>query len=82
MNQTLALRVLGRIMNWPDDRAGDEFQWLRLMARLKYDGYHDFHAGMRFVESLVTWLQQFKRPEERETAYAFVRPHSRLRRTQ
>ena len=47
MNQTLALRVLGRIMNWPDDRAGDEFQWLRLMARLKYDGYHDFHAGMR-----------------------------------
>ena len=73
MNQTLALRVLGRIMNWPDDRAGDEFQWLRLMARLKYDGYHDFHAGMRFVESLVTWLQQFKRPEERETAYAFVR---------
>ena len=73
MNQNLALKVLGRIMSWPDDRAGDEFQWLRLMARLKYDGYHDFHAGMRFIESLVTWLQQFERPQERETAYAFVR---------
>ena len=73
MNQDLALKVLGRIMNWSDDRARDEFRWLRLMARLKYDGYHDFHAGMRFAESLVTWLQQFENPEERETAYAFVR---------
>lgn len=73
MNQDLALRVLGRIMKWPDDRARDEFRWLRLMARLKYDGYHDFHAGMRFVESLVTWLQQFESRQERETAYAFVR---------
>ena len=73
MNQDLALRVLGGIMKWPDDRARDEFQWLRLMARLKYDGYHDFHAGMRFVESLVTWLQQFEGRQERETAYGFVR---------
>ena len=73
MNQDLALRVLGEIMKWPDDRARDEFQWLRLMARLKYDGYHDFHAGMRFVESLVTWLQQFEGRQERETAYSFVR---------
>ena len=42
------------------------------MARLKYDGYRDFQAGMRFVETLVTWLQQFRQPD-RETAYAFVR---------
>ena len=28
---------------------------------------------MRFVESLVTWLQQFRSSQERETAYAFVR---------
>ena len=72
MNQDLALRVLGEIMNWADDRAREEFAWLRLMARLKYDGYRDFQAGMRFIESLTTWLQQF-RAGERETAYAFVR---------
>lgn len=72
MNQELALRVLGQIMNWPDDRAREEFRWLRLMARLKYDGYRDFQAGMRFIESLATWLQQFA-AGERETAYAFVR---------
>jgi hypothetical protein len=31
-----------------------------------------FQAGMRFIESLAIWLQQFA-PAERETAYAFVR---------
>ena len=41
------------------------------MARLKYDGYRDFQASMRFIESLATWLQQFE-PHERETAYALA----------
>lgn len=72
MNQDLALKVLSQIMNWQDERAREEFRWLRLMARLKYDGYRDFQAGMRFIESLATWLQQFT-PAERETAYEFVR---------
>lgn len=73
MNQVLGLRVLGQIMQWDDGRARREFAWLRLMARLKYDGYRDFQAGMRFIESLVTWLQQFKQLRERETAYTFMR---------
>lgn len=72
MNQDLGLKILSQIMDWSDDRAREEFRWLRLMARLKYDGYRDFQAGMRFIESLATWLQQFKL-EERETAYSFVR---------
>src|SRR6266850_8021372 len=72
MNQALGLRILGEIMNWDEDRAMKEFAWLRLMSRLKYDGYRDFIAGMRFVESLSAWLQQFK-PEEREIAYSFIR---------
>ena len=59
-------------MKWTDDRAREEFAWVKLMARLKYDGYRDFQAGMRFIESLATWLQQFE-PHERETAYAIVR---------
>ena len=60
-------------MRWTDEKAHREFQWLKLMARLKYDGYRDFQAGMRFVESLATWLQQFAEPGEREAAYEFVR---------
>lgn len=73
MNQDLALKVLAQIMHWDDENARKEFQWLKLMARLKYDGYRDFQAGMRFVESLATWLQQFSDSSERKTAYDFVR---------
>jgi hypothetical protein len=73
MKKELALRVLSSVMDWDDARAIDEFRWLSLMSRLKYDGYQDFLAGVRFIESLATWMQQFEHPEEREQAYAFVR---------
>jgi hypothetical protein len=72
MNQELALRTLGQVLAWDDDRAREEFRWLRMMARIKYDGYRDFLAGARFIESLVTWLQQFE-VADRETAYQFAR---------
>lgn len=45
---------------------------MELMAQLKYDDYREFLAGMRFLESLVAWLQQFA-PADRVTAYDFVR---------
>lgn len=72
MNQDLALRVMGDIMQWDDDESRKEFSWLKLMARLKYDGYRDFQAGMRFTESLAMWLQQFDQNERRD-AYKFVK---------
>lgn len=72
MKQDLGLKILGHILKWDDTRARDEFSWLRLMSRLKYDDYRDFRAGARFIESLATWLQQFE-PEDRETAYEFVK---------
>ena len=52
MNQDLGLRILGRIMAWDDERARKEFRWLRLMARLKYDGYRDFPGGHAFRRKL------------------------------
>lgn len=71
MKSDLALRVLGHIMNWDDEQAHEEFRTLRLMASVKYDGYRDFEAGVRFLESLAAWLQQFD-PDERPAAYQFV----------
>ncbi|MFO0645870.1 MAG: hypothetical protein U0326_06505 [Polyangiales bacterium] len=73
MKQQLALRVLAEAMNWSDDEANREFEWLKLISRVKYDGYQGYLAGVRFVESLIVWLQQFKETEERRTAYGFVR---------
>ena len=72
MNEAVALRVLGSILQWRDEEANEEFRWLRLMSRLKYDGYRDFQAGVRFIESLATWLQQFDQ-DDRRVAYNFVR---------
>lgn len=72
MNDELSKRVLGQIMGWDDDRAREEYRWLEFFSSIKYDGYRDFQAGMRFIESLAKWLQQFD-PDERETAYEFVR---------
>lgn len=72
MNDALSKRVLGRIMGWDDDRAREEYRWLEFFSSLKYDGYRDFQAGMRFIESLATWLQQFE-SRERETAFRFVK---------
>lgn len=73
MRRELALRVLGDILGWDDARATNEFRWLNLMSRLKFDGYQDFLAGVRFIESLATWVQQFQSIDEREVAYSFVR---------
>ena len=73
MNEGLCLRTLASIMEWTDDHAREEYQWLRLMSRFKYDGYRDFVAGVRFLECLITWLTQFKTSKQREVAYDFVR---------
>ncbi len=72
MNQDFILGKLAEIMAWEAGQDRAEFAWLRLMSQMKYDGYQDFLAGARFVESLADWLQQFNN-EERQVAYDFVR---------
>ena len=72
MNQQLALRILSDTMKWDNRRSTEEFAWLQLIARMKYDGYRDYSAGLRFVECLVTWLKQFEEGD-REAAYGLVK---------
>ncbi len=72
MNQDFILGKLAEIMSWDTDQARNELAWLRLISQMKYDGYHDFLAGARFVESLADWLQQFS-AADRGVAYKFVR---------
>lgn len=75
MNQEFILGKLSEIMLWDTGQSKEEFAWLDLMSKLKYDGYQDFRAGARFVESLADWLQQFPTHPERKTAYDFIRKH-------
>lgn len=72
MNTELSLRVLGEIMQWSDDKAREEFKWLKFMSQYKYDEYREYLAGARFTEHLANWLQQFEQAD-RESAYNFVR---------
>ena len=69
---TLALNLIADVMKWDNAVATREYAWLRLMSDVKYDGYSDFRSGIRFLESLVTWLKQFE-PANRATAYQFVK---------
>lgn len=72
MDEQLALRLLGRIMQWNEEVATREYAWVRLIASLKYDGYGDYVAGVRFAESLAGWLAQFDE-NDRQTAYDFIK---------
>ncbi|MEO1167928.1 MAG: hypothetical protein AAFW97_04360 [Pseudomonadota bacterium] len=69
----LGLRLIANIMGWEDDGiATAEYNWLRLISSVKYDGYSDFRAGSRFIENLAIWLKQFD-AEDRQAAYEFVK---------
>jgi hypothetical protein len=72
MNEALALKLLRNIMNWDEETAASEYRWVRLMSRFKYDGYRDYVAGARFVESFAGWLIQFD-PAHRAAAYEFIK---------
>ncbi|WP_246174469.1 phosphoribosyltransferase-like protein [Bradyrhizobium paxllaeri] len=75
MNDRMALSLLAEVMGWPEDDqavATREYAWLRMMSAVKYDGYSYFRAGVRFLESLATWLKQFD-PADRAAAYDFVK---------
>lgn len=73
MDQGLGLATIAQVMDWNNDKATDEYRWLKLISAFKYDGYQDFVAGARFIERLIVWLTQFNSIAEREIAYNFVK---------
>lgn len=72
MINTLALNLLADVMKWDNEVATEEYAWLCLISSMKYDGYSDFRAGVRFLESLVSWLRNFAETD-RFTAYRFIK---------
>ena len=72
MINTLALNLVASVMGWDNETATKEYAWLRLMSSMKYYGYSDFRAGVRFLESLVAWLRHFEE-DDRPAAYDFVK---------
>ncbi len=73
MRRQLAERLLARIMGWSSDEKAAERAHLESLAAYKYDEYQQFAPGLRFIESLALWLDQFDEGAERKAAYRFVR---------
>ena len=73
MRDVLAERLLAEVMHWTPEDVTRERPVLQAMATYKYDSYQQFSPGMRFVESLGSWLAQFETPQERQLAYRLVR---------
>ncbi len=73
MRDVLAERLLAEVMKWRPQDVAKERPDLQMLAACKYDEYQQFSPGMRFVESLALWLEQFESDDERRQAYEFIR---------
>jgi len=73
MKAALAERLLAEVMQWTPEDVARERPILQALADLKYDSYQQYSPGMRFVESLALWLDQFDDAEERQIAFEFIK---------
>jgi len=75
MRTFLTERLLAKVMHWSSEETSQERPLLQALAGFKYDEYQQFSPGIRFIESLAKWLQQFKTIEDRKIAYNFIKRH-------
>lgn len=75
MRDYLAEKLLVKVMGWNTEDVAKERPILQALATFKYDEYHQYSPGMRFIESLACWLEQFATGQERKFAYQFIRSH-------
>lgn len=72
MKDKLAEELLAKVLGWEPSDVAKERPVLQAMASLKYDEYEQFSPGLRFLESLALWLNQFD-PLDRGTAYTYLK---------
>jgi hypothetical protein len=71
MRDQNAEQLLAKVMDWQDESVLNTVPKLQLLADFKYDHYHRFSPGKRFVENLALWLNQFD-AQDRAAALHFV----------
>lgn len=72
MNSNLANQLLASIMKWDAQTLASERSALEFMGSMKYDAYDRYMPGMRFMSSLVQWLNDIEE-EDRDEAYKFIK---------
>lgn len=73
MRINLAESLLAKTLNWTQEEISTERKLLQALGDFKYNDYHQFSHGIRFIESLMRWLKQFETIEEKRIAYQFVK---------
>ena len=72
MNSNLANQLLASIMKWDAPTLASECAALEFMGSMKYDAYDRYMPGMRFMSSLVRWLNDIEEGD-RDEAYKFIK---------
>lgn len=72
MKSELAEELLATLMNWDRSAFQEKVRQLDALAAYKFDEYGNFRPGVRFFESLASWLAQFEHQNDRATALNFV----------
>lgn len=72
MNSNIANQLLASIMKWDAQTLASERAALEFMGSMKYDAYDRYMPGMRFMSSLVQWLNDIEE-EDRDEAYKFIK---------
>lgn len=72
MRSELADELLAKVMNWSPDDVSKYRPEIDVLSQIKYDEYQQYFPGLRFIESLASWLFQMDF-EDREHLYQFVR---------
>lgn len=73
MNELLIGPLFREIMNWNAENVAHERPFIEVLSSTKYDNYQNFTTGMRFLESLALWLEQFETEKEKMLAYDFFK---------
>ncbi len=73
MNNQLSQFILAEVMQWSETEDLVYRPHFQTMATYKYDDYQQYFPGMRFIESLALWLNQFKSKDERKIAIDFIK---------
>lgn len=73
MKSFLVESLLAKTLNWNQEEISTERKLLQALGDFKYNDYHQFSHGIRFIESLMRWLKQFETVEEKRVAYQFVK---------
>lgn len=77
MKDQNAFKLLAEVMGWKETNEGDignqfkRVSRLQILADFKFDSYQRYGPGMRFMERLALWLNQFD-VEHRDEAFKFV----------